>query len=185
MAAHNGEIVEKVIRREGHSLTDLAKITGVNRRSIYNWFLQPRLKPEIIIRIGRAIKHDFSVEFPGEFLPEDFVVPAEVKSAANDEDDETLNVWKEKYIDLLERYNYLLSAKQGLVPMIGSESFNVCFVNDKCNEYQIDLRNEPTALFLDKCKRAGYRVKSINRGELTGLKHDQQVTHHSATEKIC
>ncbi len=185
MAAHNGEIVEKVIRREGHSLTDLAKITGVNRRSIYNWFLQPRLKPEIIIRIGRAIKHDFSAEFPGQFAPEDFVTPAEVKSPTTALDDETLDVWKEKYIDLLERYNYLLSEKQGIPAAIRSDIFNIRFVNDKCNEYQIDLRNEPTELFLDKCKRAGYRIKSINRGELAGIKHDQHISLEGVTEKIC
>lgn len=52
MLEHTGATVKKVIKREGHSITDLAKLTGVNRRSIYNWFLQPQLKPEIIIKIG-------------------------------------------------------------------------------------------------------------------------------------
>lgn len=110
MLEHSGAIVEKVIRREGHSITDLAKLTGVNRRSIYNWFLQPQLKPEIIIKIGQAIKHDFSVEFPTQFISEDFIV--DPRSFLGAENLEKLDVWKEKYLDLMERYNLLLTIKQ-------------------------------------------------------------------------
>lgn len=113
MAIHQGDIIERVIRRQGHSLTDLAKLTGVNRRSIYNWFLQPKLKPENIIKIGQAIHHDFSVEFPGQFVSEDFAVPEKAKVAT----EETFDAWKEKYIDLLERYNLLLRIANGEVQL--------------------------------------------------------------------
>ena len=111
MAVHQGDIIERVIRRQGHSLTDLAKLTGVNRRSIYNWFLQPKLKPENIIKIGQAIHHDFSVEFPAQFVPEDFIVPEKPAMVK----EETFDAWKEKYIDLLERYNLLLRIANGEV----------------------------------------------------------------------
>jgi len=119
MAVHQGDIIERVIRRQGHSLTDLAKLTGVNRRSIYNWFLQPKLKPENIIKIGQAIHHDFSVEFPAQFVSEDFAVPE--KAVVSDE--EKFDAWKEKYIDLLERYNLLLRIANGEVkiPSIQTE----------------------------------------------------------------
>lgn len=113
MAVHQGDIVERVIRRQGHSLTDLAKLTGVNRRSIYNWFTQSRLKPENIIKIGQAIRHDFSVEFPDLFVPEDFI-PQEKAVEPKMED---FNPWKEKYIDLLERYNLLLRINSGEVKL--------------------------------------------------------------------
>jgi hypothetical protein len=63
MQENRGFIVEKVIRREGHSLTNLARLTRVNRRSLYNWFLQPDLKSGIIIKIGQAIHHDFHRNF--------------------------------------------------------------------------------------------------------------------------
>lgn len=109
MSVHQGDIIERIIRRQGHSLTDLAKLTGVNRRSIYNWFLQPKLKPENIIKIGQAINHDFSAEFPGQFVSEDFIV-TESKPEMKEEQ---FDAWKEKYIDLLERYNLLLRIANG------------------------------------------------------------------------
>lgn len=179
MSEHNGAIVEKVIRREGHSLTDLAKITGVNRRSIYNWFLQPRLKPEIIIRIGRAIKHDFSVEFPKQFVPDDFKVEAKAELFLNTYSEEKIDVWKEKYIDLLERYNLLLTRKKATPSTCIDNKFNVLFVNNRSNEYKIDLRNSPSELFLEKCKKAGYKIKCINRAELPAARCHEYQNHKS------
>lgn len=159
MSSHQGNIIEKVIRREGHSLTDLARSAGVNRRSIYNWFLQPRLKPEIIIKIGQAISHDFSVEFPAQFISADFAKDG----ASADAVPEEFNMWKEKYLDLLERYNFLLKhVKQRSRPAADS-TFKVLFVNDKAKEYKLNLQNYPSALFLQKCRKSGYKIKSINR----------------------
>jgi lambda repressor-like predicted transcriptional regulator len=120
MAVHQGDIIERVIRRQGHSLTDLAKLTGVNRRSIYNWFLQPKLKPENIIKIGQAIHHDFSVEFPGQFVSEDFIV----LEKAEDVKEEKFDAWKEKYIDLLERYNLLLRIANGELKLPAMQTKN-------------------------------------------------------------
>jgi lambda repressor-like predicted transcriptional regulator len=156
MSEHNGAIVEKVIRRDGHSLTDIAKLTGVNRRSIYNWFLQPRLKPEIIIKIGKAIKHDFSVEFPRQFVSDDFQDKSDAAPHQGSEGD--INIWKEKYIDLMERYNFLLTRKHFRSSINSNKKFNVLFVDDKQQEYKIDLNNPPTDLFLDKCRKAGYKI---------------------------
>lgn len=174
MSEHHGEIVEKAVRRGGHSLTDLAKMMGVNRRSIYNWFLQQRLKPEIILRIGRAIKHDFSVEFPQTFLPDDFMVEAKAESASTSDNQEAINAWMEKYIDLLERYNLLLTLKHQGVSTSAVVEFNVLFVNGKSNEYRLDLRNPPSDLFLEKCKKAGYKIKCVNRGEIA---RDRDILH--------
>lgn len=171
MSEHYGEIVEKVVRREGHSLTDLAKITGVNRRSIYNWFLQQRLKPEIILRIGRAIKHDFSIEFPREFVPDDFKVETKAELSLNTDDREEVNVWKEKYIDLLERYNLMLTVKQEIASTSLESRFNILFVNDESNEYRINLKNPPSDLFLENCKKAGYKIKCVNRAEIAKDRH--------------
>lgn len=157
MSSHQGNIIEKIIRREGHSLTDVAKALGVNRRSIYNWFLQPRLKPEIIIRIGQAVSHDFSIEFPALFVSADF------NAATADAMPEEINIWKEKYLDLLERYNFLLEHQQRKLTARPTAAFNVMFVNDDEKEYNLDLQNYPSALFLQKCRKFGYRIKSINR----------------------
>lgn len=161
MLSHHGEILEKVIRRTGPSLTDLAKLLNVNRRSTYNWFMQQRLKPEIILKIGRAIGHDFSVEFPGLFTSDDFKVePAEAKREGS------IDVWKEKYIDLLERYNALLELNEQRQLSPVDSAYNVMFVNKNSNEYKLDLKNAPSEIFIEKCRKAGYKIKSINRAEI-------------------
>jgi hypothetical protein len=176
MSEHYGEIVEKVVRREGHSLTDIAKLMGVNRRSIYNWFLQQRLKPDTILRIGRAIKHDFSIEFPGLFVSDDFKVEAKIVSPQNIDNGQEVNTWMEKYIDLLERYNLLLTLSHQGLSASSPGKFNVLFVNAKSNEYRLDLKNAPSDLFLEKCKRAGYKIKCVNRGEIA---RDRDILHRS------
>lgn len=107
MPLHHGNTIEKVIRREGHSLTDVARLARVNRRSVYNWFMKPKLKPDIIHRIGRVIDHDFSVEFPDLFTTDDFRSKQVAEPAAAPVVEE-FDIWREKYLDLLERYNQLL-----------------------------------------------------------------------------
>jgi len=116
MLIHHGQIIEKVVRRNGHSISDVARLTNVNRRSVYNWFNQQQLKPEIIYRIGCVINHDFSVELPQLFTSEDFEKGFRKTSflnIASEETEESLNKenWKDKYIELLERYNTILLSK--------------------------------------------------------------------------
>ncbi|MBE9582919.1 hypothetical protein IM792_00520 [Mucilaginibacter sp. JRF] len=106
--SHHGELLEHAVRSRGISLTDLANELNVNRRTIYNWFESPFLKKAIMYRIGLTINHDFSAEFPQYFTSEDFSndkVRHSNSLVANNQTTE----WKDKYIDLLERYNLLLS----------------------------------------------------------------------------
>lgn len=109
MDIHHGETIEKVVRRNGHSITDVAKLTKVNRRSVYNWFNQPKLKPEIIYKIGCVINHDFSKELPMLFTSEDFAKGIKEHSPVEVRLEEENDIWKDKYIDLMERYNALLA----------------------------------------------------------------------------
>ena len=116
MLIHHGQIIEKVVRRNGHSISDVARLTNVNRRSVYNWFNQQQLKPEIIYRIGCVINHDFSVELPQLFTSEDFQKGFRKTSFLNNSTDQSedpynKHYWKDKYIDLLELYNNLLLNK--------------------------------------------------------------------------
>jgi lambda repressor-like predicted transcriptional regulator len=112
MDKHYGQIVELVIRKNGYSISELARMTHVNRRSVYNWFNQKYLKTEIIYRIGCILKHDFSVEFPDLFTKEDFKAIYAPKTV--DSQDAIFwelpdhHIWKDKYISLLEQYNKML-----------------------------------------------------------------------------
>jgi AcrR family transcriptional regulator len=112
MNKHQGQIVEYVVRKNGFSLSELAKALNINRRSLYNWFQAKQLKKSIIHRIGCVLRHDFSKEFPELFISEDFnsiyepkkYRPDPVSLPTNDEE-----IWKHKYIALLEQYSKLLS----------------------------------------------------------------------------
>src|SRR5690606_35795992 len=114
MDKHYGEIIERTIRRNGYSISELARLMKVNRRSIYNWFNQPKFKPEIIFKIGCALKHDFSNEFPELFSAEEFQKVFNDSKMFHmrflDEEREKINYWKDKYISLLEEYNHILAA---------------------------------------------------------------------------
>ncbi|GGE63920.1 putative ATPase subunit gpP of terminase [Pedobacter psychrotolerans] len=110
MELHHGQTVERIIRRNGYSIAELARIIKVNRRSVYNWFNQRHLKPEIIFRIGSVLNHDFSSEFPSLFVKGETIGKSTIhytESAENPSGLEDAN-WKDKYIDLLEKYNELL-----------------------------------------------------------------------------
>jgi hypothetical protein len=107
MDKHYGQIVELVIRKGGYSISEIARLTSINRKSVYNWFNQKYLKPEVIFRIGCIINHDFSVEFPELFTPEHFNKGDKQESSNSEIPNNT--VWKDKYIALLERYNDLLT----------------------------------------------------------------------------
>jgi lambda repressor-like predicted transcriptional regulator len=109
---HHGKIVEYAVRKKGFNITALSRYFGVNRRSIYNWFSQEQLKPEIIYLIGTALRHDFSNEFPELFSSADFKIMEDshcslterVKQVSNSTDE----LWKDHYITLLENNNTLL-----------------------------------------------------------------------------
>ena len=110
MDKHYGQIVELTIRKQGFSISELARLANINRKCVYNWFNQKYLKPEIIHRVGRFISHDFSVEFPELFTEDDFLLDLDITgsfSSHSTEPDGAMN-WKDRYIDLLEKYNSLL-----------------------------------------------------------------------------
>lgn len=114
MDKHHGQVIEKVIRRNGYSISELAQLMKVNRRSIYNWFEQRRLKTQLIFRIGEVLKYDFSNEFPELFTPDTFTSSAPLSAQVDGElDNEPVEgeTWKDKYITLLEKYNDLLTKR--------------------------------------------------------------------------
>jgi transcriptional regulator with XRE-family HTH domain len=111
MTKHYGQILERAIRRNGNSISDVARLLNINRRSVYNWFNQAQLRPEIIYKIGNVINYDFSVDLPHLFTPEDFAQKPRltVNNQGKLMEDTNSYSWQQKYIDLLEKYNSLLS----------------------------------------------------------------------------
>ena len=112
-----GKIIERVVRRDHIRISELSRKLHVSRRTIYNWFNQDTLSFEIICKIGSAIMHDFSKEFPEEFARIDNEIGDNMNAFANSDPmsasapSGSVEYWMNKYIKLLEKYNELLSHK--------------------------------------------------------------------------
>jgi hypothetical protein len=98
---HRGEIIEKTIRESGYSITTIAQKLGRSRRWMYLLFDNPNVPIDLILKIGKIIYHDFSIEFP------EVIQPASSESETIYERTKD-NYWREKYFTLLEEYNILL-----------------------------------------------------------------------------
>ncbi len=105
--SHRGQIVEKVIRRSGYSITRLAKKLGISRNTLYNRFENADLGYRFIMEVGNAIHYDFTVDFPT--MKEEIEVMGDIPIRSVDR--ETIELWRaeSKYILLLEKYTKLLS----------------------------------------------------------------------------
>jgi hypothetical protein len=113
---HRGEIVEAAIRQSGISFTDVAKAIGYNRSYLYTLWDNPDLSYDIIIKVGKAIKHDFRPDFQDMYLMDS----NEVKEPSADYHNQSellkqcmkeKKEWKDKYISLMEEHTAILRDK--------------------------------------------------------------------------
>lgn len=99
---HKGEIVEKAVRESGIPISKVAKTLGKSRRWMYHTFESNNISIDVILEIGKIIHHDFSKDIKG-------LIKYKLASDQSDEDMENkAEFWKNKYVELLEKYNELL-----------------------------------------------------------------------------
>jgi hypothetical protein len=96
-----GKVIEKAVRSSGVSITLLAKKLKKSRQWVYHIFESDQVSSDVIADIGKAIHYDFSKDFKNIH----FYSTQENISIVQED---TVDYWKEKYIDLLEEYNELL-----------------------------------------------------------------------------
>lgn len=112
---HKGEIVEKAIRQSGYSITKLAEKLGKSRRWMYLVFDNANVSSDVIIKIGKLIHHDFSDEIKD--LPvyrfRTDISEIDEPSEFHLRQQEEINYWRNKYLDLLEKHNDLLTKLNG------------------------------------------------------------------------
>ena len=105
---HKGEIVKKIIAKLGLKKKEVANQLEVSRGTLYNYFDQEELDDHTLLKLGRVLRHDFSVMFP-ELIP--------LKEEL--EEEEGLDIYglrtteelveiQRKYFKLLEKYTVLL-----------------------------------------------------------------------------
>jgi predicted transcriptional regulator len=102
---HMGELVEKVIKKTGANVTELASAMGVSRRTIYNWYKEEVISVSILNKLSREIGFDFTTT-------ENVVSPVVVEpneQLENNVISQDDKYWQARYIELLERYSELLS----------------------------------------------------------------------------
>ena len=102
---HYGSILEKAVRNSNMSITEIAKRLHVNRRSIYYWFDKKRLDTAILEDIGVIINHDFKSSLPTTFNNRTSLYFQKTPAKS----DEDIIYWKDKYNQLLQRYNATVS----------------------------------------------------------------------------
>lgn len=141
MELNAGQIVERVVRRNKVSISELARRMQVNRRSVYNWFDQKALKIDIICKIGHVLNHDFSIDFPEAFGERGFSAMEKLVDGIDDNDHKhpnSVHYWMVKYISLLEKYNALLSQEAGHMDPTNGETKKVQTKSFSESSYQPD-----------------------------------------------
>lgn len=98
MAVHRGKILEEAIREKGYSFAAAAKRLNISRRTLYNYFENPELPWQKIVECEEILVLDLSKHFTQLRKYKNNLAHSVVQ-----EPQEAV-YWRNKYIDLLERY---------------------------------------------------------------------------------
>lgn len=100
------------VEATGLNKEDVAKKAGYSRSAYYKHIENPELDYYILMAYGKAIKHDFTDELPGmpRYMLEE---PDEIYGKPKTLDDalKMLDQWKNKYLELLEKYKEMIEEK--------------------------------------------------------------------------
>ncbi|RDC57979.1 hypothetical protein DU508_03235 [Pedobacter chinensis] len=105
-----GQVLEKFVRNDPRGVSGIAQQLKISRRTLYNWFLKDDLTQsqldQLQVGLGVRLCTKRNGAMPSiknvrqlKTLNKTFVV------------NDSVIIWKQKYIDLLEKYNYYLLNK--------------------------------------------------------------------------
>ena len=112
MKLNRGQILATAVEASGINKEKVARRAGFSRSAYYKHVANPNLSYHILIEYGKAIQHDFTEEFPDmpKYVLEDpeskYGNPLTIEQAIKQRDQ-----WKDKFYDLLEKYNTLMEEK--------------------------------------------------------------------------
>ncbi len=112
MKTHRGQIVEVQVRKSEANISELCRQLNISRSSLYNWFENKNLRLEYVYRIGVALNHDFSneiQELSSEEVKNEMAILENSDTIVNEVG---IEVWKDKYVSLLENVKELLEVKK-------------------------------------------------------------------------
>ena len=99
MAVHRGKILEEAIREKGYNFAAAAKRLNISRRTLYNYFENPELPWQKIVECEENLNLDLSKHFTNLRK-----YKAEQSAHYSVQEPQEAVYWRNKYIDLLERY---------------------------------------------------------------------------------
>ena len=107
MSKNRGRVVHNIIKRSGFKINEIAKKLEISRGSLYNYFNNPELSFEFILRLGKIVQYDFSIHFEELNNPKKPEESAYIKEYEKQKVNE-ITLLQRKYYILLEQYNLLL-----------------------------------------------------------------------------
>ena len=97
---HKGELLDAIVRTSGMTITAVAKAAGYDRTSYYNHILEAQLPYKIISKYGKALRHDFSGEYPEEKAAD---TSNSTEIISYEEMEKERNYWRDKYYALADK----------------------------------------------------------------------------------
>jgi hypothetical protein len=104
---NRGEFLSKIITQKGINFGKLLKRMGYHRTTYYTHITQPNLDYAILAKYAVEIPYDFTTEFP-EMRQYSNYTESENNMRSIKDVEADRDKWREKYYDLLEKYNNLL-----------------------------------------------------------------------------
>lgn len=104
---HRGQLLEDAVKASGLKKEKVAIKAGYQRTSYYKHIKEPDLAYHILTAYGRAIRYDFTEvlpEMPKYMIQE----PEDTYELTPEESRKQIDYWRNKYIDLMERYTQLV-----------------------------------------------------------------------------
>ena len=113
---NRGQVLKAAVKSSHFKIKDVAKRAGYSRAAYYTHIEDPDLDYHILMAYGKAIMHDFTEEFPD--MPKYFNIASDPLEHYNNNKPQTLEealmeleFLREKYMELLEKFNQMILEK--------------------------------------------------------------------------
>lgn len=109
---HHGLILAAAVEATGLNKETVAVKAGYSRSGYYKHIKKSDLGFHILIAYGKAIKHDFTEELPNmpKYIVEDLPEPYS-KTISAEEAIRQRDIWRDRYFELMVKYNKLIEEK--------------------------------------------------------------------------
>ena len=114
---NRGQILNEVARQSDLSITVIVKRAGYKARgSFYTHINSPDLPLEILAKYGKVLQYDFSKDIPQmkEYSNEESIEIINDEPKTLDEAKFLINIWRDKFYNLMEEYNQVLKKVKNL-----------------------------------------------------------------------